>query len=121
MIGYSSLFWRSQQVAGRAQRRAPRGVMSGATAADVTASVDQTMLQSGMSTATTVTAPLATRWRRARPAVKVTVPYASIKLTGFPCHATQVARSVTMAKEQPELTAGAHALARGSCCAPSCR
>jgi len=106
MIEYGSLFWRSQQVATAARNGARRGVMSGATATDVTTSVDQTMLQSGMGTTNytvTCTPPNpATLATGASFTVKVTVPYADIKLTGFPVPTpTQVARSVTMAKEQP--------------------
>ena len=106
MIEYGSLFWRAQQVATAARNGARRGVMVGATATDVTTAVDQTMLQSGMgSTHYTVTltppnpASLASGGSFT---VKVTVPYADIKLTGFPVPVpTQVVRQVTMAKELP--------------------
>ena len=106
MIEYGSLFWRGQQVANAARNGARRGIMAGATATDVTTAVDQTMVASGMGTTnyTCVLAP-------ANPAslasggsftVTVTVPYADIKLTGFPVPTpTQVIRAVTMAKEAP--------------------
>src|SRR5262245_3381406 len=106
MIEYGSLFWRSQQVATAARNGARRGVMAGATAADVTTSVDQTMLQAGMGAtnyAVVLTPPNpASLASGASFTVKVTVPYADIKLTGFPVPVpTQVSRSVTMAKEMP--------------------
>jgi Flp pilus assembly protein TadG len=106
MIEYGSLFWRSQQVANAARNGARRGIMAGATATDVSSSVDQSMLASGMgSTNYTILMTPANPASLASGGsftVKVTVPYVDIKLTGFPVPTpTQVVRSVTMAKESP--------------------
>lgn len=106
MIEYGSLFWRGQQVANAARNGARRGIMAGATATDVTGAVDQTMLASGMGATnyTVVLTPAnpASLASGAAFTVQVTVPYADIKLTGFPVPTpTQVIRSVTMAKEGP--------------------
>ena len=106
MIEYGSLFWRGQQVANAARNGARRGVMAGATSTDVTSAVDQTMLASGMGatnyTVTQTPANPASLAAGGAFTVQVTVPYADIKLTGFPVPTpTQVIRSVTMSKEGP--------------------